>query len=62
MYGFAVFAFPGLTSALGDATTMNRTMLVPAPVVAVWLALTTRAWARRFVAARPPTGAGTEAP
>jgi hypothetical protein len=42
---FAVFAFPGITSRLGDATNANRAALVIAPLVCVWIVLTFRAWA-----------------
>jgi hypothetical protein len=60
MYVLAVAAFPGATSRLGDATTVNRTALVIAPLVCVWIVLTMRAWARRWADARASEGAAAE--
>jgi hypothetical protein len=57
MYVLVVFCFPGITSRLGDATTFNRSALVLAPGLAVWLVLTFRAWARQWTAARAAAGA-----
>ena len=54
---FAVFAFPGITSRLGDATNTNRAALVIAPLACVWIVLTFRAWASAWLDPRSAAAA-----